>query len=36
MEYDESAWRSLQDVVGQLLASAREAAETHDEDLSDG
>jgi hypothetical protein len=36
MEYDESAWRSLHDVVGQLLASARTAAETHEEDRSNG
>lgn len=36
MEYDESAWRSLHDVVGQLLVTAREAAEAHDEDRSDG
>ena len=36
MEYEESAWRSLHDVVGQLLASASKAADTHDDDRNDG
>jgi hypothetical protein len=36
MEYEENAWRSLQDVVGQLLVSAGKAAETHDGDRSAG
>jgi hypothetical protein len=36
MEYEESAWRSLHDVVGQLLALAGKAADTHDDDRNDG
>lgn len=36
MEYEESAWRSLHDVVGELLASTERCAEGCESNVSDG
>jgi hypothetical protein len=36
MEYEESAWRSLHDVVGELIASTERRAEPREDEQSDG
>jgi hypothetical protein len=36
MEYEESAWRSLHDVVGDLLAATEICAEPREGEQSDG
>lgn len=36
MEYEESAWRSLHDVVGELLASTERRADPRETEQRDG